>query len=259
MRVNVYGRNLSFEDKDFIFLMLSHIDVTKGMIKFIDLADNVPNTSENISLCFDNTHTDVSRAYVRDGKYAARDFLSSNMIDESNKFVFMSIPLSPREIKSLDANKALAWEKLKELKFHLERLGYFSLEEPVTQEKVPVEEPKGEVKQEPESTAPAVKNISSYKELIGDELPNVSIDVENFLREFTEKIKISDPALGSSLKLNNRIVFECENGTMLTVYPTNIIADPDAPGGHIAFKDLLSVLKMSLLVGSKKIHFFKDK
>ena len=86
----------------------------------------------------------------------------------------------------------------------------------------------------------------------------VQIDVETLLNEVVDKMTVSDPGLGKSLKLTKAIVFHCSNGTKLNVYPNNVI-DSKLEGAHMSFKDMCSILKMALLSESKTIDIYIKK
>lgn len=86
----------------------------------------------------------------------------------------------------------------------------------------------------------------------------VQIDVETLLNEVVDKMTVSDPGLGKSLKLTKAIVFHCSNGTKLNVYPNNVI-NSKLEGAHMSFKDMCSILKMALLSESKTIDIYVKK
>ena len=111
-----------------------------------------------------------------------------------------------------------------------------------------VEEPKKEEVIKTES-API------YKELDPDV---ISIEVESLIDKFIEEIKASDQTLGKSLKLTNRVSITNKDGSILNIYPNNMIKSGD-PGAHISWKDMISIIKMSIIVGSKNINLHMNK
>ena len=251
VHVNIYGNNFSYEDKEFLHKIFGFIDVTKGMIKFIDMDTMQPDPNSLINICIDNTHTSFSRALISAGKFSAKDLLSGNIVNDDIKFIMFTIPMSVNEIQATEANKGFTWQKLLQLKEYLYKYGYLTAEGNSDEEAVAetesvaqAEDPIPDVK---EDTAPA-RSINTTEE------GTVTVNVEEVLNRIVDELKATDPAMGKSLKLTSRVSLETENGGILNIYPSNIIK-AENEGAHISFRDMLAIVKMSLIVGSKTIKF----
>ena len=251
VHVNIYGNNFSYEDKEFLHKIFGFIDVTKGMIKFIDMDTMQPDPNSLINICIDNTHTSFSRALISAGKFSAKDLLSGNIVNDDMKFIMFTIPMSVNEIQAIEANKGFTWQKLLQLKEYLYKYGYLTAEGNSDEEAVAetesvaqAEDPIPDVK---EDTAPA-RSIKTTEE------GTVTVNVEEVLNRIVDELKATDPAMGKSLKLTSRVSLETEDGGILNIYPSNIIK-AENEGAHISFRDMLAIVKMSLIVGSKTIKF----
>ena len=251
VHVNIYGNNFSYEDKEFLHKIFGFIDVTKGMIKFIDMDTMQPDPNSLINICIDNTHTIFSRALISAGKFSAKDLLSGNIVNDDMKFIMFTIPMSVNEIQATEANKGFTWQKLLQLKEYLYKYGYLTAEGNSDEEAVAetesvaqAEDPIPDVK---EDTAPA-RSINTTEE------GTVTVNVEEVLNRIVDELKATDPAMGKSLKLTSRVSLETEDGGILNIYPSNIIK-AENEGAHISFRDMLAIVKMSLIVGSKTIKF----
>ena len=251
VHVNIYGNNFSYEDKEFLHKIFGFIDVTKGMIKFIDMDTMQPDPNSLINICIDNNHTSFSRALISAGKFSAKDLLSGNIVNDDMKFIMFTIPMSVNEIQATEANKGFTWQKLLQLKEYLYKYGYLTAEGNSDEEAVAetesvaqAEDPIPDVK---EDTAPA-RSIKTTEE------GTVTVNVEEVLNRIVDELKATDPAMGKSLKLTSRVSLETEDGGILNIYPSNIIK-AENEGAHISFRDMLAIVKMSLIVGSKTIKF----
>ena len=80
---------------------------------------------------------------------------------------------------------------------------------------------------------------------------SVDINVDALIDAIVESFK-SDATMGKSLKLTKRIVLHAADGSLINIYPSNIIKTND-PGTHMSFKDMFAIIKMALIVGSKNI------
>ena len=253
--VNIYGRNFEYEEKNFLYKIFGFINVPKGMIKFVDMETMKPNPESLINVCLENTHVDFSRALINSGKFHAKDLLSGNSINDEMKFIMIKIPMSPSEIQLTQENKAYTWNKLLELKGYLEKYGYL--------DNKGEEENESASESEEEKHSTSEDSVSNYTE--DATLPRaedksektVIVDAEKVLNRIVEELKLSDASLGKSLRLVNKITMESENGSFINIYPSNVIKDDDE-GIGISFKDMLAVVKMSLIVGSNTIKFTKD-
>ena len=251
VHVNIYGNNFSFEDKEFLHKIFGFIDVTKGMVKFIDMNTMQPDPNSLINICIDNTHTDFSRALISAGKFSAKDLLSGNIVNDDMKFIMFTIPMSVNEIQATDANKSFTWGKLLQLKEYLYKYGYLTAEgnsdEEAATEAESVAPPEDSIPDVKEDAAPA-RSIDTKEE------GTITVNVEEVLNRIVDELKATDPAMGKSLKLTSRVSLETEDGGILNIYPSNIIK-VENEGAHISFRDMLAIIKMSLIVGSKTIKF----
>ena len=251
VHVNIYGNNFSYEDKEFLHKIFGFINVTKGMIKFVDMDTMQPDPNSLINICIDNTHTNFSRALISAGKFSAKDLLSGNIVNDDMKFIMFTIPMSVNEIQATEANKGFTWQKLLQLKEYLYKYGYLTAEgnsdEEAATEAESVASAEDFVPDVEENAAPA-RSIDTKEE------GTVTVNVEEVLNRIVDELKATDPAMGKSLKLTSRVSLETEDGGILNIYPSNIIK-AENEGAHISFRDMLAIVKMSFIVGSKTIKF----
>lgn len=269
---NIYSGTLTHEEKDFLLNVISYIGVPKGMIKFWNVNEHTPISSSLINLCIDNSHTIFGRKLIEDKVYPPRSLLSGNVIDPDRKFILISVPMSVSEIKATESNKDYFWESLKNMEKYLLDYGYIGQDKVVDPIEVddlpkdPIEEELDiEVKKDT-VMSPAVEEPKEEEVVKTESAPIyekldpdvISIEVESLIDKFIEEIKASDQTLGKSLKLTNRVSITNKDGSILNIYPNNMIKSGD-PGAHISWKDMISIIKMSIIVGSKNINLHMNK
>ena len=84
----------------------------------------------------------------------------------------------------------------------------------------------------------------------------VIIEIEDIVNSIVNEIKF-DATSGKSLQEMKKIVIHTKDGETINIYPTMRINTKDE-GIHVNFKDMISLIKFSLMVGSKNIEFYKE-
>ena len=253
---NVYiiADKVSNTDIEDIKKVLSFIDVSESFIKVLDVSStDIDISDKNLFICFNSLFGVIARKFIDAKIYKAKDLLNGAIVDKERGVLLYGLTGSIKEYASSTAvsdDKMQLWELLQDFKKNLELLksndnvakpepkihddGAFGLAED------PLEKELGSKKQD--------QVITNSEEL-------VSINIEDLLNKVLEEIKLSDPGLGKSLKLTNRISLTNSKGKILNIYPGNVI-DDKIPGAHLSYKDMCNIVKMALIYGSDKIDFW---
>lgn len=285
------------EEIDAINKVFQLAGIKESMYKIIDKSSTDFNIKgKSMFLCFDGLFGIVGHSLVKNRGYPATALLNGNIADDENKTLLFGLAGSPSQYAmsySVEADKIVFWKICQTIKEKLDL--YYPVLTGVTEIKpmpelevdplenelgVPKAEERvieisGEVVEKEEPAAPVntpeeddeVSGIDNQEDIIEAKFEEViqnqscdlvQIDVEALLNEVVDKMTISDPGLGKSLKLTKAIVFHCSNGTKLNVYPNNVI-NSKLEGAHMSFKDMCSILKMALLSESKTIDIYIKK
>ena len=271
--------------------------IKDSMYKIVDMSSTEFNIKgKSMFLCFDGLFGTIGHSLVKNRGYPATALLNGNIADDENKTLLFGLAGSPAQYAmshSVQADKVVFWKICQTIKEKLDlyypvmtgaveikpmpELEVDPLENefgvPKVEEKVI--EMSGEVVEKEEPAAllntpeedDEVSGIDNQQDIIEAKFEEITqnqscdivqIDVETLLNEVVDKMTISDPGLGKSLKLTKAIVFHCSNGTNLNVYPNNVINDK-LEGAHMSFKDMCAILKMALLSESKTIDIYVKK
>ena len=271
--------------------------IKDSMYKIVDMSSTEFNIKgKSMFLCFDGLFGTIGHSLVKNRGYPATALLNGNIADDENKTLLFGLAGSPAQYAmshSVQADKVVFWKICQTIKEKLDlyypvmtgaveikpmpELEVDPLENefgvPKVEEKVI--EMSGEVVEKEEPAAllntpeedDEVSGIDNREDIIEAKFEEITqnqscdivqIDVETLLNEVVDKMTISDPGLGKSLKLTKAIVFHCSNGTNLNVYPNNVINDK-LEGAHMSFKDMCAILKMALLSESKTIDIYVKK
>ena len=271
--------------------------IKDSMYKIVDMSSTEFNIKgKSMFLCFDGLFGTIGHSLVKNRGYPATALLNGNIADDENKTLLFGLAGSPAQYAmshSVQADKVVFWKICQTIKEKLDlyypvmtgaveikpmpelevdplenEFGVPKVEEKVIEmsgEVVEKEEPAAPVNTpEEDDEASGIDNREDIIEAKFEEITQnqscdiVQIDVETLLNEVVDKMTISDPGLGKSLKLTKAIVFHCSNGTNLNVYPNNVINDK-LEGAHMSFKDMCAILKMALLSESKTIDIYVKK
>ena len=271
--VNVYGRKLDSSDKEKMMQLMGYIDIPPGVIKFWDLDTDEVVSTNLINYCVDGTFSELSRQLIQDKVLKPKQLLKGNIVVTDDKFLLFSIPLSIKEAMATEDHKDYIWQSLSEFGKYIKELGYdfgstSEIKEEVKKEKrviqyiddlhddIPWNEAKSEEpeKQKEENSGKEIvepvkeQDVQISTALVED---SVDINVESLIDAIVESFK-GDATMGKSLKLTKRIVLHAADGSLINIYPSNIIKTND-PGTHMSFKDMFAIIKMALIVGSKNI------
>lgn len=285
------------EEIDAISKVFQLAGIKESMYKIIDKSSTDFNIKgKSMFLCFDGLFGIIGHSLVKNRGYPATALLNGNIADDENKTLLFGLAGSPSQYAmsySVEADKIVFWKICQTIKEKLDL--YYPVLTGVTEIKpmpelevdplenefgVPKVEEKvievsGEVVEKEEPAAPVntpeeddeVSGIDNQEDIIEAKFEEITqnqscdivqIDVEALLNEVVDKMTVSDPGLGKSLKLTKAIVFHCSNGTKLNVYPNNVI-NSKLEGAHMSFKDMCSILKMALLSESKTIDIYVKK
>ena len=283
------------EEIDAINKVFQLAGIKESMYKIVDKSSTDFNIKgKSMFLCFDGLFGIIGHSLVKNRGYPATALLNGNIADDENKTLLFGLAGSPSQYAmsySVEADKIVFWKICQTIKEKLDL--YYPVLTGVTEIKpmpelevdplenefgVPkaeerVIEVSGEVVEKEEPAAPVntpeeddeVSGIDNQEDIIEAKFEEITqnqscdivqIDVEALLNEVVDKMTISDPGLGKSLKLTKAIVFHCSNGTKLNVYPNNVI-NSKLEGAHMSFKDMCSILKMALLSESKTIDIYQ--
>lgn len=271
--VNVYGRKLDSSDKEKMMQLMGYIDIPPGVIKFWDLDTDEVVSTNLINYCVDGTFSELSRQLIQDKVLKPKQLLKGNIVVTDDKFLLFSIPLSIKEAMATEDHKDYIWQSLSEFGKYIKELGYdfgstSEIKEEVKEEKrviqyiddlhddIPWNEAKSEEpeKQKEENSGKEIVEPVKEQDVQISTAPvedSVDINVESLIDAIVESFK-GDATMGKSLKLTKRIVLNSEDGSIINIYPSNIIKTND-PGTHMSFKDMFAIIKMALIVGSKNI------
>ena len=271
--VNVYGRKLDSSDKEKMMQLMGYIDIPPGVIKFWDLDTDEVVSTNLINYCVDGTFSELSRQLIQDKVLKPKQLLKGNIVVTDNKFLLFSIPLSIKEAMATEDHKDYIWQSLSEFGKYIKELDYdfgstSEIKEEVKEEKrviqyiddlhddIPWNEAKSEEpeKQKEENSGKEIVEPVKEQDVQISTAPvedSVDINVESLIDAIVESFK-GDATMGKSLKLTKRIVLNSEDGSIINIYPSNIIKTND-PGTHMSFKDMFAIIKMALIVGSKNI------
>ena len=271
--VNVYGRKLDSSDKEKMMQLMGYIDIPPGVIKFWDLDTDEVVSTNLINYCVDGTFSELSRQLIQDKVLKPKQLLRGNIVVTDDKFILFSIPLSIKEAMATEDHKDYIWQSLSEFGKYIKELGYdfgstSEIKEEVKKEKrviqyiddlhddIPWNEAKSEEpeKQKEENSGKEIVEPVKEQDVQISTAPvedSVDINVESLIDAIVESFK-GDATMGKSLKLTKRIVLNSEDGSIINIYPSNIIKTND-PGTHMSFKDMFAIIKMALIVGSKNI------
>lgn len=283
------------EEIDAINKVFQLAGIKESMYKIVDKSSTDFNIKgKSMFLCFDGLFGIIGHSLVKNRGYPATALLNGNIADDENKTLLFGLAGSPSQYAmsySVEADKIVFWKICQTIKEKLDL--YYPVLTGVTEIKpmpelevdplenefgVPkaeerVIEVSGEVVEKEEPAAPVntpeeddeVSGIDNQEDIIEAKFEEITqnqscdivqIDVEALLNEVVDKMTISDPGLGKSLKLTKAIVLHCSNGTKLNVYPNNVI-NSKLEGAHMSFKDMCSILKMALLSESKTIDIYQ--
>ena len=252
---NVYiiADKVSNTDIEDIKKVLSFIGISESFIKVLDVsATDIDISDKKLFICFNSLFGVIARKFIDAKIYKAKDLLNGAIVDRERGVLLYGLTGCIKEYASsiaVNDDKMQLWELLQDFKKNLE-----SFSAPHEIKKEPEIHDNGSFKL---AEDPLEKELGSKKqdEVITNSEELVSINVEDLLNKVLEEIKLSDPGLGKSLKLTNRISLTNSDGKVLNIYPGNVI-DDKIPGAHLSYKDMCNIVKMALIYGSDKIDFW---
>lgn len=252
---NVYiiADKVSSTDIEDIKKVLSFIGISESFIKVLDVsATDIDISDKKLFICFNSLFGIIARKFIEAKIYKAKDLLNGAIVDRDRGVLLYGLTGCIKEYASsiaVNDDKIQLWELLQDFKKNLE-----SFSAPQEPKKEPEIHDNGSFELVED---PLEKELGSKKqnEVITNSEELVSINVEDLLNKVLEEIKLSDPGLGKSLKLTNRISLTNSDGKVLNIYPGNVI-DDKIPGAHLSYKDMCNIVKMALIYGSDKIDFW---
>ncbi len=255
--IYIYVNKMSSDDKSRLSKIFSYLDfITENDIKFIDTSiENVNCENQNAIITFGNeAYKSVAKYFVEQNIYKATQLLGNNIFDTDHKFVWYNFNYTVTNILTDDIIKGKFWSDLLSLQNHLSSFGFINnepdavveLNEVATQEVVDdlpwsYDDPKQINKEDAET-----KQDNTL----------LTIDVNELLNKVAESLDLSDPTLGKSLSLSEKIELNIPNVGSVFIYPSGERIKPsDTKSAHLSFKDTLGLIKMSTVFGADKITF----
>lgn len=249
--INVYMSNVDDSTKETVYKIFNSVDIPKNVINVVD-ADKQPFDSSNLcNVAFGKKPTlGAIKAYAKEGIIEMNKFNGRPLIDEENAFFFYSVPIELTEIMKSDENKLYVFEMFQDLAQLYLKWNPFNDE--INFGSVLPEAARDNIKQQIVADADAAMVGETHLDDTQD------ISTIELMHKLIEKIDFSDAGLGKSLAKWDKISLATHNGYVLNVFPTANFADNEAEKVvNITYKDLLSLLKITILTGSKTISFSK--
>lgn len=244
--MKIYVNGIDEFAQNSIEAMLNSVDIKPYCYKLSDASsDSIPVDDPCILVFGKKAIMSVVGALVKADFIPRGAYTGAPLVDEKNGFFFYGIPLEIEEIMNLDENKFYVFEILQDLASLHKKWHPFNDEISFSlgneEKEVPV------LVNENDTESDQIEN-SSPEKISTLELINLMI----------EKIDFGDNLLGKSIAKWDRITLETSNGYVLNILPTaRESKDTDEKTVDITYKDLLSLLKVVVLTGSKTIEFIE--
>lgn len=251
--IYVVHRSLTHGDKLGFLKILSCADIDENDVKFVDLAiDDLDIKTKDFILAI-NTYKDIARSLIAAKLFDMKQLLGNDVLDPVTKFALINIPHSVQELYSNDNAKQIVWHKLLTFSAFYKECGSVGGYEGnlVINGDQPLAEAIDAAMDEPEEVAS--EEPKDLKE-IG------SINMDSIFQALADQLDLTDPSLGKSLALSDRIQFETDD-VKICIYPNNRMSAKDQSEHdlNLSYKDMIAILKLGTMFDAKKISFFKIK
>lgn len=249
MQVFTYNNNEVIVES--IHKMLNSVDIKPDRYSIIDVASQIFEINDKNMIAFGKKAImAVVTNLVRDGLIEKGSYIGKPLIDEDSGFFFYGIPIDISEIMKDDNNKYYVFEILQDLSSYYQKWNPFNDELNFTDISRDIN---GEINADSNSITMSDANNDS----IGPK--TTVLDSLELISKLIEKVDFSDTGLGKSLSKFEKIKLVTNNNMILNVLPISRETKNNDPMEiDITYKDLLSLLKIVILTGSRTVEFFKD-
>ena len=246
MKVYISGGNDI--DIECIHKMFSSVKIEPYLYQIIDIdkVQDFPIDDNNMFVFGKSVIKSVVNKLVEAEILPPKLYKGSPLVDPESQFFFYAIGLTVSEIMAKEDNKLFTYKLLLDLASYYKEWFPINDELPNMLSENKVDSPLNAVETDNSSLD---TNISPGQ-----------ISTYDLVTKLVEMVDFSDVNLGKSLSKFDKIQLETSSGITLNVLPTfrENSKDEDTPGIiNITYKDLLSLLKVVLLTGTKSIEFFK--
>lgn len=233
------------EDRENCLKVLSFLEIPLDRYVFVDLNyESVDIKKANVIICFDRAYKDIARLYTADGVFKIKDMVGRDMIDESSKFMLFNIAHTMTQIMTSEDTKQKVWNKLLMFEEYYLKMYPIDLEQSDESEEEVVET-------ESETLPEAQPHVEYHDE--DTEIP-VIVNVQEFVNELAQHIDLTDPSIGKTLSLANKIVFATPEGNV-TIHPVGGRIPKDNTA-HLSIKDTIALLKTCLMFNATTVSFY---
>lgn len=256
--IYIVHKNLTTSDKQSLVFIFSHIKIDESLIKFIDLSCEDLDINNKDYIFALGTYREVAKALVSSGAFRSKDLLGSDVIDDVTNFCFINLPYVVTDILTNSSTKAIVWKKLQAFSTLFESMRSAKIIQSEKLEALTDEPFNDELPTIEELSRPAI--AESHSSLVDDN-NSITLNPLVLLNDLIRNMDTSEASLGKTLSLSEKITFTAQNITVC-VYPNNRISSKDVNSSdtlHISFKDLMAILKCSIMFDAEKISFFKSK
>ncbi len=251
--IYVVHRSLTHGDKLGFLKILSCADIDENDVKFVDLTvDDLDIKTKDFILAI-NTYKDIARSLIAAKLFDMKQLLGNDVLDPVTKFALINIPHSIQELYSNDNAKQTVWHKLLTFSEFYKECGSVGGHE-------------GNLMiNDNQSFAEAVDAIDDQAEAeqseeVKDLKEIASINMDSIFQALADQLDLTDPTIGKSLSLSDKIQFETEE-VKICIYPNNRMSAKDQAENdlNLSYKDMIAILKLGTMFDAKKISFFKIK
>lgn len=270
----IVGDKVSNEEVEAIKGILSYAKIPDSIYKIVDISStDFSVEGKSMIFCFNGLFGKIGQPFIKSKGYPPKSLLN-NLYNDDDRALFYGLtgPISNYAMKhSVQNDKNTLWKLLLELKEKLSQyypvlMGVKEIEPIAELEKDPLEEEFDKQKQLNDQKLDSTTEEDEVKTEVAEapivntttsDDSKVVIDVHSLLEEFVNQVRLSDPALGKSLKSTELIVLRGDTMNV-NIHPTNVIKH-NTDGAHISFKDMCMIVQMALMTGSKEIEMHISK
>jgi hypothetical protein len=258
--IYVYTNNSSPEELQAIERMMLSVNIKPGNMYSIEnvgaidqetkkLIPVLINKKRNLLAFGKKAVHSVATALVEEGLIPRGTYMGKPLVDEENGFFFYGIHLDIADIMKSDDNKYYVYDILLDLsKLYLkwnpfnDNLNFGS-------------SPKGV-----DAIAEMKKaDLDFVTSEYGITVSETKLDTFELISKLIEKVDFTDIGLGKSLSKFEKIKLETSNGFTVNILPQAREVNDEGPKElSITYKDLLSLLKIVVLTGSRSMEFIRS-
>lgn len=264
--IYVYAKKVSSDDRSRLMKIFGLLKYQESEIRIIDVEhEDVDCTDQEAIVTLEKeTYKAVVKWFTSRNIYTPAQLLGNNIKDPDCKFLWYNFNHNVTEVMTDETVKAKVWSGLLEQRHLYVEYGHAPPKEAqptITAEEEAVVD---EVITAITSDAPAVivepeilvETINEVDAKVTETSKGLTIDVNDFMSKVAESIDLSDPTLGKSLSLSEKIELNVPNVGKVFIYPTgDRIKATDTKSAHLSFKDTLGLIRISNIFGADSITF----